>query len=218
MKIAPDSIPVTSIHIVGPNKLQNKLFVSFLETKIGLKCTTGSSLRFHSNVDNKLVRACLLLDCLNTDLVDLWVVIKSKTEWNLSQCLMALFNVEPAKGIEKEAMTRGVRGIFYVDEELEMLLKGISAILKGEWWYSREILWKCLLEPKTSADETLVNYGLSSREKQILSMLAHGASNKDIADYLGISLNTVKTHIYNIYNKINVSNRYQAAQWVARHF
>ncbi|MBT8764289.1 response regulator transcription factor [Desulfohalobiaceae bacterium Ax17] len=99
-----------------------------------------------------------------------------------------------------------------------MLLKGISAILKGEWWYSREILWKCLLEPKTSADETLVNYGLSSREKQILSMLAHGASNKDIADYLGISLNTVKTHIYNIYNKINVSNRYQAAQWVARHF
>ena len=54
---------------------------------------------------------------------------------------------------------------------------------------------------------------LTTREKEILDKIAHGSSNRDIADELYISLHTVKTHIYNIFKKIDVSNRIQAALW-----
>ena len=60
--------------------------------------------------------------------------------------------------------------------------------------------------------------GLTKREKEILDKIASGNSNKDIADELYISLHTVKMHIYNIFRKIDVSSRTQAALWSAEQF
>ena len=57
---------------------------------------------------------------------------------------------------------------------------------------------------------------LTPREVEILSMVALGFKNEDIADRLFISPNTVKTHIYNIFKKIDVPNRLQAALWAAK--
>ncbi|MCK4790270.1 MAG: helix-turn-helix transcriptional regulator [Desulfobacteraceae bacterium] len=54
------------------------------------------------------------------------------------------------------------------------------------------------------------------KEIEILSMVAFGAKNEQIADKLFISPNTVKTHVYNIFKKINVPNRLQAALWAAK--
>jgi DNA-binding CsgD family transcriptional regulator len=50
----------------------------------------------------------------------------------------------------------------------------------------------------------------------VLLFIASGISNTEIADNLNISRNTVKTHLYNIYNKIRVPNRLQAALWAAK--
>ena len=58
---------------------------------------------------------------------------------------------------------------------------------------------------------------LTARECEILLLIASGKNNSQIADTLNISRNTVKTHLYNIYNKINVPNRLQAALWAAKH-
>lgn len=53
---------------------------------------------------------------------------------------------------------------------------------------------------------------LSTREVEVLALLAEGFSNQEIADRLFVSLNTTKTHLSNIYQKLNVSRRTQAVQ------
>ena len=52
-------------------------------------------------------------------------------------------------------------------------------------------------------------YGISHREREILSVLLQGKSHKEIEGELFISYHTVKNHIYNIYQKLDVKNRHQ---------
>jgi len=54
---------------------------------------------------------------------------------------------------------------------------------------------------------------LTLRDREILSLMASGKINKAMGDDLCISVHTVKSHIDNIYEKINVINRYQAELW-----
>ncbi len=58
--------------------------------------------------------------------------------------------------------------------------------------------------------------GLTQREVEILDLIATGFSNQQIADELFISPHTVKTHLHNIFKKINVKRRLQAALWAAQ--
>lgn len=58
---------------------------------------------------------------------------------------------------------------------------------------------------------------LSGREREVLRMVAQGATNLEIAGFLKISSHTVKTHIIRIFDKLGVNDRTQAAVWAVRH-
>jgi len=58
---------------------------------------------------------------------------------------------------------------------------------------------------------------LSKREMEVLKILAQGLSNQEIADQLFISLKTVKTHVSNIFNKLEVNDRTQATIYAIQH-
>ncbi|MGD9092286.1 MAG: response regulator transcription factor, partial [Anaerolineales bacterium] len=60
-------------------------------------------------------------------------------------------------------------------------------------------------------DGTALVKPLSPREQEVLKLITEGYSNKDIAAQLVITVGTVKRHLSNIYNKLEVSNRTQAA-------
>lgn len=66
-------------------------------------------------------------------------------------------------------------------------------------------------EVKKADDEVL-----SPREEEVLRLVAHGDTNKQIADTLSISDNTVKTHLRNIMDKLHLANRSQAAAYAAK--
>jgi DNA-binding CsgD family transcriptional regulator len=66
-------------------------------------------------------------------------------------------------------------------------------------------------------DAAIRSLGLTTRECEILALLASGQSNKEMARVLGISPNTVKTHIARVYEKLEVQRRIQAiekARWL----
>ena len=67
-------------------------------------------------------------------------------------------------------------------------------------------------------EEAIRSLGLTARECEILELLASGQSNKELARALGISPNTVKTHVARVYEKLEVDRRVQAiekARWLA---
>ncbi len=61
-----------------------------------------------------------------------------------------------------------------------------------------------------SPEDLLMEYGISTREFEVLQLMAQGLSNQQIADQLYISLNTVKTHSSNLFLKLDVKRRTQA--------
>lgn len=129
-----------------------------------------------------------------------------------------LYNLMPATGIEKRAFARGVRGFFYRRDTLENVIKGIRMLLKGELWMPRSILVDFALEREHGGVVSGASgVMLTRRETQVLALVRAGASNGQIAEKLAMSPFTVKTHLYNVFKKIEVPNRFQAARWAAKY-
>jgi DNA-binding NarL/FixJ family response regulator len=96
------------------------------------------------------------------------------------------------------------------------LLKAIRMAAAGESAWTRDELRRvtgALATPRLAAD---VEVPLTQRESEVLKQLAYGLTNKEIANTLHISYETVKEHVQHILRKIGVSDRTQAAVWAVR--
>ena len=221
-KKSADSAPDAFIHIIGNNMFQNELLLSFLKDTIGIKgkCLSKFKSGHLAGESESAQSIFFLIDCKSIDMKSFWQGINSLKESNPSQCLIALCNVDSNAKIEKMAIGYGIEGVFYDTDPPQTIPKGIVAILNGDLWYSRKTMTKFLLEPKSSANSPEKKYAndlLTWREKEVLTLIASGHISREIADTLCISSHTVKTHIYNIYSKLNVTNRLQATLWAAKY-
>jgi len=204
------------IYVVGPCRVNNELLASFLEAKVEVKCVSKGTIvdvidSSGQETDNpKLV----LLDCFAKDPERLFVEVESCRRDICNPGLVAVFNLIRGLKIEKELVTGGIRGIFYANDQPNNLERGVRALLEGEIWISREVMSKFIPETgeakRLSTNERSV---LSKREAEILGLIAEGAMNTEIAQKLYISRHTVKSHLYNIYKKLKVTNRLEAALW-----
>ena len=203
------------IYIVGRRRLQNELIGARLEQETGAKCLFGEDLRHVSlhNGSPKLV----LWDCQERDPERILIILRSSGIRKFCRDGMVLFNISRGLGIEEKCVWRGVRGFFYEDDCLPRFVKGVRAILDGQLWLSRELVTRCIVKNRGRDNPSQTDRSiLTQRESEILAQLAVGASNEEIADALSISPHTVKTHLYNIYKKLEVPNRLQASLWAAK--
>lgn len=201
------------VRIVGTRRLHNEVLAEFIRCRLGAECLLAPSIHGDS-----LPGTLLLLDCLGADRESLLCRLRQGPLSGSSGALFALFNLGRNSGIEKEVLAAGARGIFYEDDSAETLLKGIFVLFAGEFWVPRRILSEYLLSRTLSfspAPEDTTT--LTRREREVLGLLANGASNDQIGCRMCISTCTVKTHVYNIFRKIHVSSRLEAALWIARH-
>ncbi len=100
---------------------------------------------------------------------------------------------------------------------MNVVAKGMKKVLEGELWLSRK-LTNDLIASYRNKDAIVAKStaNLTTREKEIMQLLVLGASNVQIAETLFVSENTVKTHLYNVFKKINVKNRMQAFMWAKK--
>jgi DNA-binding NarL/FixJ family response regulator len=110
----------------------------------------------------------------------------------------------------------GGKGYILKDSEPETMLRAIRAVANGETLLDSSIAEKVLRlfqEPpfRDYSSASLSMSELTSREREILSLIAQGLSNREISRCLSISEKTVKNHITNIFLKLHVLDRTQAA-------
>ena len=114
------------------------------------------------------------------------------------------------------AVALGASGYLLKNCTREKLLDAIRISASGESAWTRDELRRvtgALATPRLAAD---VEVPLTQRESEVLRQLAYGLTNKEIAQALHISYETVKEHVQHILRKIGVSDRTQAAVWAVR--
>ena len=109
------------------------------------------------------------------------------------------------------AIKTGAHGYLLKDSSPEDLLRAIRQVSRGESSLHPTIARKLIREFSESSRETNPAVPLSTRERDVLELLALGLSNQEIADSLTISERTARKHVSNILDKLHVSNRTQAA-------
>ncbi|MCI0880007.1 MAG: response regulator transcription factor [Chloroflexi bacterium] len=112
-----------------------------------------------------------------------------------------------------DAIEAGAKGYLLKDASREDLFQAISAVHRGESLVQPRVASRVLdrlAQLTRQAGQAAEPQLLSDRELEVLQLMASGAANKQIASDLTISESTVKTHVTNIFQKLDVNHRTEA--------
>ncbi len=120
-----------------------------------------------------------------------------------------------------EALQLGARGVLLKDAVAEHLSACIRAVMQGQYWLEGRPVQNLVQVLRDLAAQTAPmprkTFGLTARELEVVTLITEGCTNKDIAKQFGISEETVKRHLTNIFNKLGVGNRLELALFALNH-
>jgi two-component system nitrate/nitrite response regulator NarL len=124
----------------------------------------------------------------------------------------------------RQALRLGARGFVLKESGAVQLLESIRIVHGGEYFVGRECmadLVSAVRSRSVAIDGKIprqkADFGLTARERQIVSAVVNAYQNKEIAEKFAISEKTVKHHLTNIFNKVGVSNRLELALFAVHH-
>jgi DNA-binding NarL/FixJ family response regulator len=203
------------VFLLGVKDLQKELLASAIGEKAHVECRIARGVHMLASdaSDPKLI----MVDAADEHAEELFTDIKYERKLQTPTCFVAMYNITTPGSMEREAILRGVRGFFYRSDGMDLLVKGIESLFRGEIWLSREILTDLAMRNSRAAKgDGVEGAGLTAREIEVLARVAIGWTNEQIAERLCISSHTVKTHVYRLFKKIEVDNRFQASLWAAK--
>ena len=206
------------INIIGRDAESYRDLARYLETATGSRIHLATedgrsrpSLKF--NAKSGLVLIDAMEDRPGTAL-DILVQCRKSGK---KQLMYAFLNARHDTSLVRMTGPPEISGIFYEDDDYAHIVKGVLAMFNGDLWFPRKVMSRYLTNNTSSHRIMLRKHDLlTARELEILQLLATGAKNTDIAAELSLSVHTIKTHIYHIYKKLDVSNRTQAVDWATQ--
>jgi two-component system, NarL family, nitrate/nitrite response regulator NarL len=124
----------------------------------------------------------------------------------------------------RQALHLGARGFVLKESGAVQLLESIRVVHGGEYFVGRECMTDLVSAVRSRgvvsegrALRQKTDFGLTTRERQIVSAVVNAYQNKEIAEKFAISEKTVKHHLTNIFNKVGVSNRLELALFAVHH-
>nr|WP_321461557.1 LuxR C-terminal-related transcriptional regulator [uncultured Vibrio sp.] len=202
------------IILITEGSLQSSLLKDVLETQLGISVIliTPENLTSRS-FQGQPISAIILDFSILTD--DTLLLYRSFKESEFTGIREILINCDRAIAKEELFLWNTLVGVFYTSDDVQTLQTGINKILQGDMWFSRKFSQQYITHLRQNSKPVYKQAPsiLTKRELQIITFLAMGASNQQIAEQLFVSENTVKTHLHNIFKKIEVKNRVQALIW-----
>jgi DNA-binding NarL/FixJ family response regulator len=114
------------------------------------------------------------------------------------------------------AVQLGARAVILKESATRVLIDGIYRVVEGKYVIGAGVADDLAQAVRQLATPASPRYGLTARELEIVSSVVQGDSNRNIADRLGISLQTVKHHLTNIFDKTGASSRLELALMAIR--
>jgi DNA-binding NarL/FixJ family response regulator len=122
-----------------------------------------------------------------------------------------------------KAVAAGAAGYILKGTSRDELLNAVRAVAEGGTLWDRGLMQQVvrrtaqdLPAAELQEDEQLLE-PLTTREREILTLIAQGMNNREISEVLSVTVSTVKTHIEHILSKLQATDRVQAAVWAVRH-
>lgn len=196
---------------LSESSMQSKMLGNLMADKLRLQCKQTDQ---PSQVSQMLTanQGLLLIDAQHIDL-DTTRTLLQGLQGKHSRLVIALFNVIPNSEQEQLAEWPQVKGLFYINADHNQLLKGLQALIAGHLWLPRQVTNQLIEQNRRPPMDAGSRNLLTRRELQIMELLADGATNMQIASSLFVSEHTIKSHLYNVFKKIDVKNRLQASNW-----
>ncbi len=157
----------------------------------------------------------VLMDVRMPDMDGLEATRRIKEERPRTAVIMLTMHDNPA--YLRDALKAGAAGYLLKDVSKDELIDAVRQVATGGAFIESQMLKGMLSEMKPSgpaAGQAAKN--LTKREREILALVAEGMSNREIAEKLVLSPETVKSHVAAILEKLNVSDRTQAAIYAVR--
>ncbi len=120
-----------------------------------------------------------------------------------------------------EALQLGARGVVLKDAVVDHLSACVRAVMQGQYWLEGRPVQNLVQVLRDLSAQTAPpprkTFGLTARELEVVGLITEGSTNKFIAQTFGISEETVKRHLTNIFNKLGVGNRLELALFALNH-
>jgi DNA-binding NarL/FixJ family response regulator len=118
------------------------------------------------------------------------------------------------------AVASGAYGYVLRDAGTDTILQALRAVARGHAYLDPRVTHHTFAYLRRVAGRTpeLSSPPLSPQEQRLLPLVAQGKTNKEIAAELGLSDKTVKNYLANVYNKLHITRRSQAAAFYSKHF
>lgn len=206
------------IFMFGQQNLHNAILAGYINRRVNVDCQLVGINHWQEEWNRSERRTLVMIDTESARVDSLQSFI-SLLHDQPQDILIAFFNVIQDHPVEKLIVWPSVAGFFYQGASQQHLNRGITEIFSGGYWLPRHLmvdyLKKTRKQPKHQSHQQDIL--LTRREKEILRLTVTGVTNTEIARELRVSVHTVKTHIYNLYKKLGVSNRIQAVNWAKEH-
>jgi two-component system nitrate/nitrite response regulator NarP len=129
----------------------------------------------------------------------------SEMRASFPQLRVVLLWDEICEPLVREALQDRLHGFLFTHATPELCLRAIRAVSRGELWLSRALLAKAIASMRAPHAE--VDEALTPRQRQIVDFVRRGLTNKEIANHLGITEDTVKKHLQVVFGKLGVHRR-----------
>jgi len=208
----------TKVYVLAENRLLRQTLVRLFRKRsdidvVGDNCCSDSAIEDIASANSDL----LLLDCLDTKHTsEDWL---ASLQESIPDIKIVLFGMNEDADFFLRAVRRGIAGYVLKSASAADLLDAIRTVAQGEAACPPKfckVLFKTLAAAtiKVEHERTTTQFDLTQRQRQLMSLVAMGLSNKEIASNLNLSEFTVKNHIYRVMKQVDAQSRHEAVSLI----